>query len=224
MVMKTKQFPTRGSELGPFADHYVDTLKAHPGDYQTGDNRTDRLKTLTNDYNVKFAAQLAAQDAAKAATVAKDEAQAALLAELSSVTRLIKGNDEVSNTSLERLGLQPRSTHRTPVQRPTEFPLLEVTDSACLQQTLAIINPESRTRRGKPAGVIGCEIYVSVASTAPSREADYRLVAVATRGSEVVTFADKDGGQPAHYRARWINSRGETGPFSPVFSATIPAI
>ena len=47
---------------------------------------------------------------------------------------------------------------------------------------------------------------------------------MATRGTEVVTFNNEEGGQTAHYRLRWMNTRGEAGPFSPVFSATIPAV
>ena len=224
MTTRQKTFPTKSGELGPFADRYVEQLETHPAEYHAGDERTAKLKALTAAYNQKYAAQLAAQDVARAATDEKDAAKDALLQELSSVTRFIKGNDDVSNASLERLGLQPRNTHRTPVPRPTEYPLADVMNTACVEHTLTIINPDSRTRRGKPHGVVGCEIYVAVSPTAPTDSAAYRLVSVATRGTEVVTFADNEGGQTAHYRLRWMNTRGEAGPFSPVFSSTIPAV
>ena len=71
---------------------------------------------------------------------------------------------------------------------------------------------------------MGCEIFVAVSPSVPTREADYRFVALATRSTEVITFRDGEGGQPAHYRLRWVNTKGESGPFSPVFSATIPAV
>lgn len=224
MVIRTKPLPQNGEALGPFAVHYVEQLDAHPADYHVGTQRVDRLKLATENFNQKLAAQLAAVDAAKAATREKDEAQTQLLHELGSCSRFVKGNDEVSDASLERLGLPPRSTHRTPVRRPTSFPLVDVMSTACVEHTLTIINPDSKTRRGKPHGVTGCEIYVAVSTTVPTAEADYRLVNVATRGTEVVTFNNEEGGKPAHYRVRWVNTRGEVGPFSPVFSATIPAV
>ncbi|MEZ6127779.1 MAG: hypothetical protein R3C59_03795 [Planctomycetaceae bacterium] len=224
MATKNRSLPAKGAELGPFATRFVEVLEALPGDYHTGPERTARLKALVTVYDQKYAAQLAAQDAARTATNEKDVAQTELLDELASISRFVKGNDEVSNASLERLGLPPRSTSRTPVPRPTEYPLADVINTACLEHTLMIINPESKTRRAKPAGVVGCEIHVAVAAAVPTRETDYRFVALATRSTEVVTFQDGEGGQAAHYRLRWVNTRGEAGPFSPVFSATIPAV
>ncbi|MEZ6059260.1 MAG: hypothetical protein R3C19_02750 [Planctomycetaceae bacterium] len=224
MAVRTKAFPTKGGELGPFAGRFVDALETWPDDYHVGSARTVRLKTLAAAYDEKYSAHLAAQDAARAATSEKDAAQDALLEELSSISRLVKGNDEVTNASLERLGLQPRSNSRTPVPRPSEYPLADVINTACLEHTLTIINPENGTRRAKPYGVVGCEIYVAVSPSIPTRDSAYRLAALATRGTEVITFADSEGGQPAHYRLRWINTRGEAGPFSPVFSATVPAV
>ncbi|MEZ6125726.1 MAG: hypothetical protein R3C49_21480 [Planctomycetaceae bacterium] len=203
---------------------FLEVLEALPNDYHVGTERTERLKAVLGVFNVKFADHLAAQDAAKTATAEKDAALSGLSDELASIARLVKGNDLVTNAMLERLGLAARSTGRTPVPVPTGYPLADVMNTACLEHTLMIINPDSKTRRAKPAGAVGCEIYVAVSAAVPSREADYRFVALATRSTEVITFEDGQGGQPAHYRLRWVNTKGEAGPLSPVFSATIPAV
>ena len=34
----------------------------------------------------------------------------------------------------------------------------------------------------------------------------------------------EDGGKLAHYLLRWVNTKGETGPWGQVASATIPAV
>ena len=36
-------------------------------------------------------------------------------------------------------------------------------------------------------------------------------------------FSGADGGKPAHYMARWVNSRGEKGPWSETLTVTISA-
>ena len=65
---------------------------------------------------------------------------------------------------------------------------------------------------------------MAVADHAPANPEDYRLACVATRDNAEVSFKAEDGGKNAHYLLRWVNTRGETGPWSPVFSGTIPAV
>jgi len=68
MTTKTKTAPTRKAELGPYAEQFSGVLDAHPKDYHTGAARAMRLRTLTEACNEAYAAQLVAQDAAKAAS------------------------------------------------------------------------------------------------------------------------------------------------------------
>ena len=216
--------PTSTATLGPFAHNFVTQLEEHATDYHVGTERTDRVAAAYKTYEAKLEAHTTARDLAKAATAEKDIAKEELLEALSSTSRFIKGNDEVGNPALERLGLTPRSSHRTPVRVPTDFPVGAIMSTDVLEHSLTIFNPEKRTRRGKPAGVQGCEIWVAVAETTPKEESAYRMFALATRETHQITFNSTEAGQMAHYRLRWVNTKGETGPWSPVVSATIPAV
>ena len=42
-------------------------------------------------------------------------------------------------------------------------------------------------------------------------------------GAEFTDFDGADGGKQAHYMLRWVNTRGETGPWSETATATIGA-
>ncbi len=44
-----------------------------------------------------------------------------------------------------------------------------------------------------------------------------------TRAPYTRDYAGAQGGKPAHYMLRWVNSRGETGPWSETATATIGA-
>ena len=215
--------PKNANELGPFAQNAVAVLEEFPNEYKAGE-RTDRVKTALEVYKEKLAAHEAAKDLSKAATQEKDDARNELLDSLQSTFRFVKGNDEVSNAALERLGVAPRSSHRTPVRTPTEFPVGAVISTDLLRHTVTIFDPNRRTHKGKPHGVTGCEVYVAVADHAPKNPEDYRLATIATRDHADVNFKAADGGQTAHYLLRWVNTRGETGPWSPVFSGTVPAV
>ena len=215
--------PKNAGELTPFAQNAVTVLEEFPNEYKAGE-RTDRVKTALEVYKQKLAAHEAAKDEAKAATNEKDKAKDELLSALQSTLRFVKGNDEVSNAALERLGVTPRSSHRTPVRVPTEFPVGAVISTDLLRHTVTIFDPSRRSGKGKPAGVTSCEVFVAVADQAPKNPEDYRLAAIATRDHVDVTFKSDEGGRTAHYLLRWVNTRGESGPWSPVFSGTIPAV
>ncbi len=49
------------------------------------------------------------------------------------------------------------------------------------------------------------------------------FLAVDTRAPYLSEYPGGDGGKMAHYMLRWINTRGETGPWSETVSATIGA-
>ena len=215
--------PTNAGELGPFAQNAVTVLEEFPNEYKAGE-RTDRVKTALEVYKQKVAAYETAKDLSRAATQEKDDAKDKLLEALQSTFRFVKGNDEVSNAALERLGVTPRSSHRTPVRVPTEFPVGAVISTDLLCHTVTIIDHHRRSGKGKPSGVTSCEVFVAVADQTPANPEAYRLAAIATRDHVDVTFKAEEGGKTAHYLLRWVNTRGETGPWSPVFSGTIPAV
>ena len=50
--------------------------------------------------------------------------------------------------------------------------------------------------------------------------ANYSLIGVWTRFPEVVRFNAEDTGKTAHYLFRWLNTKGERGPWSGSISAT----
>ena len=65
---------------------------------------------------------------------------------------------------------------------------------------------------------------MAVANVAPTDPKPFRFVKLATRSPEVVTFEAADGGKTNNYLIRGVNTKGETGPWSVVASATIPAV
>ena len=82
------------------------------------------------------------------------------------------------------------------------------------------------TRRAKPAGIMGCEIWVKVSATgeaAPSSADELSFISMDTASPYIVEYDGKDGGKTAHYMLRWVKSSGEKGPWSETISATITA-
>ena len=78
-------------------------------------------------------------------------------------------------------------------------------------------------RKAKPAGVMGAEIWVLIGPTPPVDPGELTFLAVDMRTPYTTDFDGADGGKQAHYMLRWVNTRGETGPWTETATATIGA-
>lgn len=84
---------------------------------------------------------------------------------------------------------------------------------------------DSENKRRRPAGAIGVEVYMTVGdTTAPVDPAEYQFVEVCSRSPRNFSFESEDANSVAHYLLRWVNHKGETGPWSAPVSGTIPAV
>ena len=55
----------------------------------------------------------------------------------------------------------------------------------------------------------------------PWNPGELTFLLVSTRTPAVALFTGPDGGKTAHYMLRWLSTRGETGPWGEMVSATV---
>jgi len=181
------------------------------------------ITTSQTAWTSGYTAHIAAQAAAQSARDAKDGNRAAYETLVRALVRRLQASPAVSDPEREALGITVRDTDPTPVGPPTTRPLARVDCSQRLQHTIDFTDESTPTRRAKPAGVIGAEIWVKVDGPPPSDPSQLTFLAVDTRAPYTRDYGGADGGKPAHYMLRWVNSRGETGPWSETVTATIGA-
>ncbi len=95
-----------------------------------------------------------------------------------------------------------------------------------LTHRLRFTDAAAPTRRGKPPGTIGAEVWLALTPTgqpAPALGDSYKFLSVSSRGNLQADFASEDAGKTAYYALRWVSTRGEKGPWSEVTSATVAA-
>ena len=95
------------------------------------------------------------------------------------------------------------------------------------------LNEATPTRRGKPEGVIGAEVWFKLvdSSSAPPAAppvhigdpASFSFLTLTTRPTVRSEFRVADGGKMAVYMLRWVSTRGDKGPWSDVAKATVAA-
>ena len=104
--------------------------------------------------------------------------------------------------------------------------MVAVDFSKRLRHTLRYVDESTPTRRARPHGVIGAEVWVKVSAPGdppPSDPGELKFLLLSTRTPAVAEFPGPDGGKTAHYMVRWLSTRGEAGPWSETASATIGA-
>ncbi|MBI5385411.1 MAG: hypothetical protein HZA90_12100 [Verrucomicrobia bacterium] len=80
---------------------------------------------------------------------------------------------------------------------------------------------EGATRKAKPAGVMGAEIWRAVCGAAAVDPGACQFLALDTETPYVADYPAALAGQRASYYLRWVNKQGQPGPWSDAFSALI---
>ena len=78
----------------------------------------------------------------------------------------------------------------------------------------------------QPAGVLGAEVCVKLVDAdqrEPTDPAALTFLTMTTKPSFRAEFKAGEGGKTAVYMARWVNTRGEKGPWSEITTATVAA-
>lgn len=180
---------------------------------------TDAQTVWAADYPANATAQAAAQSARQA----KDAARSAFEVVIRSLVARLQASPDVDDTERQALGITVRDVTPTAAAVPTTRPLVTVDTSQRLRHVIAFVDELTPTRTAKPAGVMGAEVWVKIGDPAPTDPSELTFLAVDTRTPYTADYTGDDANKVAHYMLRWINTRGEKGPWSETASATIGA-
>ncbi len=180
------------------------------------------VTTAQTAWNTAFPAHVAAVNAAKAAKQTKDENRAAHVAAIRPLVRRLQASLSVSDAEKASLGITVAQSP-SPIGAPTTAPQVAIECGNRLQQTLRFVDSATPTKKAKPAGVLGVEIWNKVGITPPPGESDLRFVAVDTNAPHLMHFDSADGGKTNYVWMRWVSPTGERGPWSEQAQATIAA-
>jgi hypothetical protein len=180
------------------------------------------ITSAQSGWATTFPAHVAAVNAAKAAKQTRDEARAAYVAAIRPLVRRLQASAVVSDAEKASLGITVAQTPG-PIGPPTTAPICTIECGNRPQHVLRFVDSATPTRKAKPAGVLGVEIWNKVGTTPPTGENDRRFVAVDTNTPYVMNFDSADGGKTNYVWMRWVSPTGERGPWSEQAQASIAA-
>lgn len=137
------------------------------------------------------------------------------------IAQWLSNNSKVPNSERQRMGITVKTGSRTAAPVPTTCPVASIDFSSRLQHTIAFADEATPRTRAKPDGVHGCEVWMKLSNVAPTDASEFIFLATDTATPFVATFNSADVGKTAWYMLRWVNTRGERGPWSTTFSAMV---
>ena len=178
------------------------------------------------DFETKLAEHVTAQQSAQSARQAKDASRETLESAVRELVRRLQASGEVDDAERAALGITIPDRIPTAAGGIDTRPIGAVDTSQRLRHEIRFSDEATPTSRAKPAGVMGCEIWVKVAAQGEAPPADpneLSFVSMDTASPYIVEYDGADGGKTAHYMLRWVRTGGEKGPWSETISATITA-
>ena len=180
------------------------------------------LKDSQADWITAFAKASNKQNRTSADVQGKDDAREGFVKVLRSFTaQWLANNSRVTNSDRERMGLTVKTGTRTPVPIPVTCPVGAVDFSGRLTHTINYTDESTLRSKAKPDGVHGCEIWTKIDGQAPVDASELGYLFTNTSSPYTTTFDGKYASKTAYYWLRWVNKRGEHGPWSSAISATV---
>lgn len=137
------------------------------------------------------------------------------------IAQWLSNNARVPNSERQRMGITVKTGTRTAAPVPETCPMLTIDFSSRLQHTISFVDEATPRSKAKPAGVHGCEVWMKLGNDAPKDISEFTYLGTDTATPYIATFDSADIGKTAWYMLRWVNTRGERGPWSATMSAIV---
>jgi hypothetical protein len=186
------------------------------------EERYTQLVLLLDDFTQKLELATSPGTRTSPAVQLKNTARHALKKAIRQAVKEYLAYNHLLSTG-DRIALGLPVHDETPSRAPaiTSRPELEVGFREIQQHTLTVRDAETKSA-GKPAHAVGFEVWRKVGAPASVPETDWQLVLQAPHSPWVLNYMAEESGLRAHYRIRWVNTRGVPGPWSAIISAIIP--
>jgi hypothetical protein len=213
--------PVADEDFSVFANNFVNYVTTHAVNLGVPPATAAALCNGLLVWSDSLAAHDTAQIAATSARTTKDSARDALTIITRTTARSIQANPTVTDEVRALIGLPIRDDGRTRPPVPTTKPVAQVDTSHGLQHTIHWRDESIPNSKVKPGGVRGAEIWAFIGPTPPTDPTQAQFVALDTASPYLIEHNATDAGKLVHYLLRWVNTRGEPGPWSEVISAKI---
>lgn len=220
--MPNKDFlPTKDAELLAWSANFSELISGDPTLYGLTAGQATEYATLHAAFAAALETATEPSTRTRGAVAAKNDARTPLKAMARELARITNAVPTITNQQRIDLGLNPRDNEPSPINPPTESPVLEVVSAVgrMMKVKLRGVNSE---RRGKPDGVDGATVFSFVGDAPPTDIAQWKFEGSTTRTIFTLEFpATVAAGAQVWLTAFWFNPRSQSGPACQPVSAFV---
>ena len=222
--MATDYIPAPDDAFAHWLDQFILFATLHASELGITTAQLTAMNNAQALWATGYADFLTALNALRMATQTKDETRAAVEALARTLAGQVQKRPATTNDQRVGLGITVPKAGPTPSPVPSTAPTMQKIDTG----TRSILNlfyadSATPTKLAKPAGVQFAEIREQIGGTAPVDPETMPLLAMEGRAPYRADFAPADIGQTVWLALRWVNTRGQAGPWSEIFSAVVPS-
>lgn len=219
--MPRDYLPRSDSEFRTWAQNFNSFVAANFFALGLTIDESDGIGAVITDFAIAHDLWVSRRAAAQAAREGKDALRQSAEESIRQLVRRLQANPAVTDEHRQNLGITVREIERTPTPAPTSRPVATIDASQRLRHVIRFTDETTPTSRARPAGALGCEIWVKLGGEPPADPSSLTFLGTATRSLFPADFVGTDANNPAHYMLRWLGARGAKGPWSATVTATI---
>jgi hypothetical protein len=222
MTRQKDYMPSKDSEFDTLQSNVYGTATSNATQWLIPKEVITSLDPFRLRWNNAYTVYLNPAARTKAVTREKNDAKKEYRSMLRTfIQGQIMHNPLVSDAARISMGLPVYDRKPTQVVPPKTRPDMDIIFSQILKHFIHVRDSESKSA-GKPKHVIGFELWRRIGGDTTPKYDEMTLVEVATRSPHKVEYTSVDRGTLVWYAARWVNTRGEKGPWSETVSAIVP--
>lgn len=203
--------PAKDADLLAWSANYGSLLTASAAPYGIVPAQASSFVSLQTAFADALETATEPSTRTRGTIAAKNAARTPMKGSARELARIINAYPPITNQQRINLGLNPRSDEASPINPPTEAPVMEVLGA--IGRTLKCRVHAIGSGRAKPEGVAGCSVFSFVGSAAPADITQWVFQGSSTRTSFDVEFpATVAAGAQVFLCAFWYSPRAQSGP------------
>ncbi|MGA9210350.1 MAG: hypothetical protein WB347_21325 [Terriglobales bacterium] len=221
--MPSSWVPTKLSTFVTFASNFVGLIVANPSLYGLTAGDANALSIAEASFIAAYALSNA-KATRNAITIADTQAaKNAAVVLFRAYGRIVKASQGVSDGDKTALGIVLTTYQPSAIPAPATMPLISINGGTPQQLTCTYRDQNSTPKsRAKPAGTVALEMRVSTSIVVISDPDSLMFDGIYTRTPFALNFASGDRGKTAYIAGRWLNRKGQWGPWSAIQTAIVP--
>jgi hypothetical protein len=192
--MTAPYIPTKDGDLDAWANNFADLITATPALYGLTPAEALSIQTEVDAWNVAYPLAINPGTRTPVTVSAKNAAKIAMTIICRTFASQVRINPGVADADKLDLGLNLPNNSPSPIPTPPTFPLLDIASAGPLIHVMRFADNTTPDSRRKPDGAVAMQLFA---------------------------VDSGDLGETASYAARWVNRKGEPGPWSAPISFVI---